>query len=281
MKLIEDQQNFPEREPPGHFHLYMPFRFVKEIGGVNWALNWKLDDGENEEAGYNIPVQYNKRIKEEDFEDLFVMDDMFVTLLNILKNDRHLSKSQMLKLFKMVLDCQHDYDDMTMFGLRTYLNRNWSTDETEEKRNTVFRMMVDIVTIKKLGKKTDQEHTRIIKLYTYGSSMLTIERIRDRIIEIKGLLKTFDGAIITERVLSQADGRNFDETRLLDRLFSIFGILTSLNKTSIAEIYIMEHGPLIDTWIQAKVMNIALEFEYFENPLNLLKLFHSVHLKGA
>ena len=63
MKLIEDQekafQEYPGREPPEYYHLYMPFKFVMEIEGANWALNWKLEESPNEEAGYNIPVQYS------------------------------------------------------------------------------------------------------------------------------------------------------------------------------------------------------------------------------
>merc|ERR1712137_1309043 len=269
-KLTKDRRKAllecPDSGPPEYFHLSMQSSFVKEIGGANWALNWKLEESENEEAGYNIPVQYNNCIEIENFEDLVFMDDMFLTLLNILQNNKHLSKLQMPQLFKLVLDDRYDYDylndynvDFTMLELRQCWNWN-SIKKDRENRDMVFRMMVDIVTIKKLEKNTEKQHKRIIRLHR-GSQLMTIERITDRLIEIKELLKYFYIEIDVERFTSQRDGRHFDETKLLERLFSIVRILRDLEQTRAAEHYIEEHGPIMDGWTLLKIVKYVIEIQ--------------------
>ena len=263
-KLIKDREDFPERKPPEYFLLYtnMSQRFVELEQGAKWALNWKVEESENEKAGYNIPVKYNNCIKKGDFKNLVcIMDDIFLTLVKILKNKQHLSKLQMLELFKLVLDDRYDCDDVILLDLRGYLHTHFNffstKDDDEESRDIVFRMMVDIVTIQKLDRNTEQQQMLFIE--RHGSSLMTTERIKDRLIEIKELLKTFDGAIYAERTLSKKEGRPFDHNRLSFRLFSIVKILIDLEQTKVAEQYIEKHGPIIDTWTRSKIVKITME----------------------
>ena len=261
-KLIKDREEFPEKEPPEYFDLYFDSRPVKEIDGANWALNWKLEENEREEAGYNIPVQYNNCIKMENFEDIISMDDMFLTLVNILKNDSHLSKLKMLQLFKLVLDSRYNHNDETTITLNYCLYREWerfdlfSTKDCDiESRDMVFRMMVDIVTIQKLERNREKQHQRMISRLQ-GSSFMTTDRIKDRLIEIKELLETFDVAFIAIEL------EHFDENRLSKRLSRINRILGDLEQARVAEQYIEEHGPIIDTWTQSKIFDIEVELTW-------------------